>query len=148
MLSERTATFAALVKELAGAIGRSPPAIAAKIIDVLFPKSRDVTEEEGADKMFRRGVVDEVKRVLKTRPDDEGPRDFADIEPTFRPIARRLGNSSYYVESLHSFASVRELVDAPELLDDARKFMRRKGDECHAEADVLDELYAAVVAAR
>jgi hypothetical protein len=48
------------------------------------------------------------------------------------------------VESADEYVDVPSLIAEPALLNDARKFMRRKGEECLAEAKILDELYAAV----
>ena len=43
---------------------------------------------------------------------------------------------------------VPDLIAEPDLLDDARRFMRRKGLECLAEANRLDALYTAVTGNR
>ena len=45
-------------------------------------------------------------------------------------------------DQIHEARQIRDAEAA--LLDDARRFMRRKGIECLAEADRLDALYAAV----
>jgi hypothetical protein len=55
-----------------------------------------------------------------------------------------LRSKSYFAESAAEYVAIPDLIAEPELLDDARRFMRRKGIECLAEADRLDALYAAV----
>jgi len=55
-----------------------------------------------------------------------------------------LRSKSYFVESAEEYVAVPDLIVEPDLLDDARRFMRRKGVECLTEADRLDALFAAV----
>jgi hypothetical protein len=74
--------------------------------------------------------------------------DFDEINPSFRPLVEKLSSATYYVEQLQMHMTVRELIDDPELLDDARRYMRRKGDENLVEARKLDALYEAVIAKR
>jgi hypothetical protein len=97
--------------------------------------------------MLRNGVIKAVTRVLRSssrlEPDQT---DLASIDPTFRPIVETLGSGTYYVEALEEQVPVGKLISDPGLLDDARKFMRRKGLECLAEAERLDALYEAVTA--
>ena len=50
------------------------------------------------------------------------------------------------MESAEEYVAIPALIAEPELLDDARRFMRRKGKECLDEADRLDALYVAVTA--
>jgi hypothetical protein len=116
----------------------------------MFPKTLAAAETEGGDKMFRAGVIGEIKRIVREKDggDDEQQGHFGEIDESFRPLVEALGKSSYYVEQIGVHLTVSELIDDPDLLDDARRYMRRKGDECHAEANRLDALYRAVVAKR
>jgi hypothetical protein len=70
--------------------------------------------------------------------------DFADRCDAFAPLVSDLRSKSYFVESAEEYVAVPNLIEDPELLNDARRFMRRKGRECLAEADRLDALYLAV----
>ena len=95
-------------------------------------------------RMLRTGIISEVKRILRNRDDGLGQGDFADRCDAFAPLVRDLRSKSYFVESAAEYVVVPDLIAEPDLLDDARQFMRRKGLECLAEADRLDALYAAV----
>jgi len=85
-----------------------------------------------------------VKRILRNRHDGLTQTDFADRCDAFAPLVSDLRSKSYFVESAQEYVVVPDLIAEPDLLDDARRFMRRKGLECLAEADRLDALYAAV----
>jgi hypothetical protein len=143
MLHRRIANFAELVWSTAAKVGNNAPAITDKIIKRAFPQTVAEARIEGADKMLRVGVIAEVKRILKHATDDT-QIDFSDVAPEFATIARKLKSKTYFVESADEYVDVPSLIADPALLDDARKFMRRKGEECLAEAKILDELYAAV----
>jgi hypothetical protein len=147
MLNTKLALFHELVWKAVDRVGYSAAAITDAIIALAFPETVKVAEREGAFTMLRTGVNDAVRGVLKTVP-DERQIDFAQVDPQFRTILKRIGlkNVRYYVESLGAHVPVPELMGKPSLLDDARKYMRRKGEECIAEATRLDELYAAVIA--
>lgn len=151
MQNEQRAEFEAHVWKTVRRTGRSAPTIANEIIGEFFPETLGAAEKEGADKMLRNGVIAFIKRIIrekdKERP-DAATIDMAEIEPSFRPYVEALDDDAYYVEQCESHLTVRELIDDPALLDDARKFMRKKGDECHAKADKLDALYEAVMARR
>ena len=147
MLNRKLSVFAEAVYDAAKRLGEKPSLITDDIISSVFPETIEASEREGADKMFRRGVHEEVKRLIKAPANDPGTVDFSDRYPELFPIVQRLQSGTYFVESLDEFVPVSRLVEEHELLDDARRYMRRKGMETLAEADVLDELYAAVTGA-
>lgn len=146
MLNQRTKNFSEIAWHAAASIGHSAPRIADAIIDKIFPETAAAARREGADKMLRNGVILAIKAVVKGS-DDISQIDFSELSAEFGPIVKKLGSKSYYVETLQEYVSVRRLTEDAELLDDARKHIRRKGEECLAEADRLDELYLAVVGA-
>ena len=94
--------------------------------------------------MLRTGIISETKRILRNRRDLERQTDFADRCDAFAPLVSDLRSKSYFVESAEEYVAVPDLIAEPDLLDDARRFMRRKGLECLAEANRLDALYTAV----
>jgi hypothetical protein len=146
MLETHYRDFTVCVWNVARRIGLKPPAVADEVITDLFPNTRREAVDEGADKMLRNGVIAAVKRVLKQ--DDSGSEqlDLSNVDESFRPIVAKLGSHSYHVEALEERVPIATLIANPDLLDDARKFMRRKGEECLAEAERLDQLYNAVMA--
>jgi hypothetical protein len=144
MLNNRTANFAELVWSAAAKVGNNAPAITDKIMKRAFPQTCAEARIEGADKMLRVGVIADVKRILKHGSIDETQIDFSELAPEFATIAQKLKSKTYFVESADEYVDVPSLIAEPALLDDARKFMRRKGEECLAEAKILNELYAAV----
>lgn len=142
MLNKRLANFAEMVWGAAARFGRDPSKITDDIIRRAFPRTCEEAEVEGADKMLRVGVTKEVRRIVSHG--DPGQLDFSDIEPSYRDIVSRLKKAAYFVESVGKYVPVPDLINTPSMLDDARKLMRRKGEECLAEAQVLDELYEAI----
>ena len=144
MLNSRSADFAASVWEIASRLGNNAPRIADDIMETAFPMTCSQAREEGALRMLRTGIVTEIKRILRNRDDGSGQADFADICAEFAPLVKDLRSKSYFVESAAEYVAIPDLIAEPALLDDARRFMRRKGVECLAEADRLDALYAAV----
>lgn len=144
----KTAKFAEMVWATAATIGHSATRITDEIIGTAFPRTVFEAEQEGADRMLRQGVIIETKRILtRGGVDDDNQIDMAAVDPSFVSIARRLKKQEYFVESVDEYVPVAELIANLELLDGARKLMRRKGQECFDEAQVLDELYEAVKAA-
>jgi hypothetical protein len=130
-------------------LGNNATRIADDMIARAFPRTVEEAALEGADKMLRSGVISEVKRILTKNIDDDETIDMATIDPTFGEIVTKLKKGKYFVEEAHGepvneYVSVADLINDPGMLDSARKLMRRKGEECLAEAKVLDELYAAV----
>jgi hypothetical protein len=146
MLDDRKAEFISLVWNTVRRTGRNAPAIADELIGKAFPKTYAASEEEGADKMLRTGVIVEVRRIVREKDSDDDQIDMSEIEETFRPYAKALAKGAYYVEQMGLYLTVQELISNPDYLDDARKHMRRKGEETLAEADKLDALYEAVMA--
>ena len=138
--------FAAHVWNAAARLGRSAPRIVDDILHEVFPDTTAAAESEGAAKILRTGCISEVKRVLRSVPQEEGQTRFDEIDPSFRPWVEPLQRPSYYVPEREEEVPVAELIAAPDDLDAARRFLRRKGMECLAEADRLDLLYQAVLA--
>lgn len=145
MLDSRSAAFAERVWGVAFQLGNNAPKIADDMMEAAFPLTCTQARQEGALRMLRTGIITEVKRILRTQEDAVGQVDFADICEAFAPLVKDLRSKSYFVESAEEYVAIPELVAEPALLDDARRFMRRKGKECLDEADRLDALYAAVV---
>jgi hypothetical protein len=144
MLDSQSAAFAERVWEIAARLGNNAPRIADDIMGTAFPLTCSQARAEGALRMLRTGIISEVKRILRNRDDGLGQSDFAEICEGFAPLIRDLRSKSYFVESAEEYVGIPDLIADPELLDDARRFMRRKGKECLDEADRLDALYAAV----
>lgn len=148
MLKTRAPNFAEQVWIAASVVGRSPPKIVDHILDKFFPVTVSAAEDEGALPMLRKGCIVEAKRVLRSAASDDAQHDFDRIDPAFQPLVQKLRRPSYHVESLDEEVVVAELISNPAHLNEARRFMRRKGEECIAEAERLDELYDAVTAAQ
>lgn len=144
MLNRRISDFAAMVWEGKRRVGNNATRIADDLIARAFPRTVEEAAHEGADKMLRSGVIAEVKRILTKNIDDDETIDMATIDPSFGEIVVRLKKNKYFVEESGEYVSVAELIKNPKLLDGARKLMRQKGEDCLAEAKVLDELYEAV----
>lgn len=144
MLTDKMRPFVDAVNIAIGKHGKSAPKIADEVIGVAFPETADAAEREGALSMLRNGVIAKVSRML-TKEDEDGQIDFGNIAPGFLPIVKRLHGHSHYVPSIGEYIHVGALIAEPELLDEARRFKRQKGIETIAEADVLDELYFAVI---
>lgn len=126
--------------------GKRPAVVAGEIIGALFPKTVSEADTEGAAAYLRDGVTRAVKSVFSKKQADEGQADFASIDPAFSMQVQNLKRWSYYVESLDEFIDIPDLIKNANLLDEARKYLRRKGEETLAEAAQLDKLYAAIVA--
>jgi len=146
MLNSQTVAFAERVWEIASQLGNNAPKIADNMMEAAFPQTCAQARREGAFRMLRTGVITEVKRILRNQDDAMEQGDFAEIADTFSPLVRALRSKTYFVESAQEYVGIPELIAEPDLLDDARRFMRRKGIECLAEADRLDTLFAAIVA--
>jgi hypothetical protein len=144
MLDSQSAAFAERVWEVASQLGNNAPKIADDIMGEAFPLTCSQARAEGAMRMLRTGIISEVKRILRNRHDVTSQTDFADRCDAFAPLVSDLRSKSYFVESAEEYVAVPDLIEDPDLLNDARQFMRRKGRECLAEADRLDALYTAV----
>lgn len=145
MLNSQTAQFASMVWVTANRVGNSAPKIADEIMQETFPETCSAAQQEGVFKMLRVGIITEIKRILRAGEDVDGQIDFGDDNEQFAHIISELKSKTYFVESAGEYVSVPDLISDPDLLDDARKFMRRKGVECIEEAARLDKLYLAVV---
>jgi hypothetical protein len=147
MLTEKLRHFYQLVETARGELGNNATRIADRIMSEALPSTAEAAEREGADKMLRVGVIEILKSYLKKDHSlgDVQQHDFADIDPAFSAIIKKLQNPSHYVPSLEQYVHVSVLIVQPALLDEARKFKRQKGEETLAEAKFLDELYSAVL---
>lgn len=144
MLDSQSTAFAEQVWAIAAQLGNNAPKIADDIMASAFPLTCSQARAEGALRMLRTGIITEVKRILRNRDDGTTQTDFADVCGGFAPLVKALRSKSYFVESAEEYVAIPELIAEPDLLEDARRFMRRKGRECLAEADRLDALYLAV----
>ena len=146
MLDSQSAAFAKQVWDSASRLGNNAPKIADEMMEAAFPMTCTQARQEGALRMLRTGIISEVKRILRNRDDGLGQSDFAEICAAFAPLVKDLRSKSYFVESAEEYVAVPDLIEDPDLLDEARRFMRRKGLECLTEADRLDALFMAVTA--
>ena len=146
MLDSQSAAFAERVWDYASRLGNNAPKIADDIMEAAFPLTCTKARQEGALRMLRTGIITEVKRILRNRDDGLGQSDFAEVCEAFAPLVKKLRSKSYFVESAEEYVGIPALIAEPELLDDARQFMRRKGIECLGEANRLDALFMAVTA--
>ena len=144
MLDSQSTAFAERVWEIAAQLGNNAPKIADDMMGTAFPLTCTQARQEVALRMLRTGIISEVKRILRNREDGLGQVDFAEVCAAFAPLVKDLRSKSYFVESAEEYVAVPDLIVEPVLLDDARRFMRRKGIECLTEADRLDALFAAV----
>lgn len=144
MLKKRAPDFHELVWQAATRVGNSAPRVTNEIVETAFPATLRCARDEGAEKMLRRGIISEVKRILRAAGEDADQHDFSQIDPVHWDAVRELKSRSYFVEGTDEYVSVPRLINEPDLLDDARRFMRKKGLECIAEANRLDDLYLAV----
>jgi len=147
VLNKRVPDLNEIIWDAAAVVGLDPAKITDRIIRSVCPRTLAEAEIEGFDRMLRAGLIDFVKRKLRTGAPVVGQGDFKDIDASFRALAAELKSEAYFVEALGEQVPVARLIAEPELLDDARKYMRRKGDECIAEAVRLDLLFEAVMAA-
>jgi len=135
MLDSQAAAFAERVWGYAARLGNNAPRIADDIMEAAFPLTCSQARQEGALRMLRTGIISEVKRILRNRDDGLSQLDFAEVWGAFAPLVKKLRSKSYFVESAQVYVGIHALIAEPELLDDARQFMRRKGIECLGEAN-------------
>ncbi len=145
MRNSRSADITAMIRAAADRLGQNAPLVADDILKEAFPRTMEEAQSEGASSYLRAGFIVAVKRVLRTGSADGGQHDFEQIAESFRPFVRRLHQDSYYVEERGEYVPIGELIAKPTLMDDARKHLRRKGDETIEEARRLDQLYEAVL---
>jgi hypothetical protein len=131
--------------------GASPPKIVDRIIEQQYPRTVTASKIEGAYTYFRDGLVAYVRAVLKRGgvedSDDRRQRDLSEIDADFRPMTTGLSHTDYFVPSRGVFVSLADLLRHLDQFDEARRYLRRKGEETIREADKLDELYFAAMAA-
>ena len=144
MLKRRGSDFVEMVWGAASIVGRSAPRVTDHILQDVFPETVEAAGNEGAFSMLRQGVIGTVTKILRGAAPDERQMDFASIDPRFQSICAELKSQAYYVEAIGEQVAVADLIADPQMLDDARKFMRQKGLECLEEASRLDRLYNAV----
>jgi hypothetical protein len=146
MLTDKLRPFYDAINAAIAEVGKNAAKIADRVIGEAFPDTAQAADREGADRMLRLGVIARVSAILKGGSDID-QRDFVEIAPDFMHIVDRLHNHSHYVplDDVQEYVHIGTLIANPEWLDAARKFKRQKGEETLAEADVLDELYHAVV---
>ena len=147
MLNDKLQAFYQAVHSAMMEVGNNAPRIADRVISEAFPDTSEAAEREGADRMLRDGVIIFVAKYLKRSSSAplERQGDFADISEEFRDIVKKLSSNSHYVPTLQQHMPVGFLISNTDMLDEARQFKREKGLETLAEADVLDELYEAVM---
>jgi len=145
MLNKRVPDLSDAVWDAVAKVGMNPAKVADRIIKDVFPRTLAEAMIEGADRMLRVGLIDAVKPMLRGGAVSHAQGDFSEIDSAFEPLVAELKSAAYFVEALGEQVPVARLIAEPDLLDDARKFMRRKGDECIAEALRLDLLHNAVV---
>jgi hypothetical protein len=141
--------FALMVRESAQKHGNVAPAIADDLIDQAFADIESLAAEKKADRFFRAGLVDAVRAVLGSADGDDGTmmRRRRELDARFRGFSRCLRRIAYYVPSLSAYVELPHLVANPALFDEACRYMRLKGMEVLCEADRLNHLRKAVIAA-
>lgn len=148
MLTDKSRLFYDYVNNAIGDVGKNAARIADRVINEAFPDTAKSAEREGADRMLRVGVIAKITSML-TKGGGASPsqQDFSEISDEFMPIVDRLHSHSHYVPlpDIQEYVHVSLLIENPEWLDAARKFKRQKAEETAAEADVLDELFHAVM---
>ena len=134
--------------DLIGLYGQNVPVIAKAIIERAFPETFESADREGCEGMLFEGVKGAVSRYIRKRSVMVADQPtFDGWDEAVREAAAELKSSAYTVPSTGEAVSVARLVANPDLLDEARKFMRQKGMECLAEAKRLDDLYGEVLRA-
>ena len=148
MLKRPRDTYLELVWEAVARVGRNAARVTNEIIYAAFPKTAAAAEEEAAFHHFRNGLMKDVKTVIRGPTPDEAQIDFAPIDESFHSLVKTLKSHAYYVPSLDAQVPIEELIESPDHLAEAEKFMRKKGDECYEEAGRLKLLHEAVVERR
>lgn len=151
MLNDKLQLFYQTVHAAMMEVGNSAPRIADRVMAEAFPDTSEAARREGADRMLRDGVIAFITNYLKRNANAPlmlAQIDMSEISEDYRPIVAKLHGTSHYVPALQQHMPVKFLIAHPAHLDEARKYKRLKGDETIAEAEVLDELYAAVMDAR
>lgn len=146
MLKEVLAEFYQLAEQARAKYGDHAPKITDDIIAAAFPETVAASEVEGCDRMLRDGVKSQIAKYIRKPRRDTRQRTFEDISDEFKPLVEVLGSVAYYVPCATGgeYVGVPDLCHDADALDAARKFMRMKGEETLAEADRLDQLFAAI----
>jgi hypothetical protein len=147
MLKSKLHDFYSLIENAQVVHGGNVPLITRMVIDAAFPETVEAADREGCNSMLYAGVKEAVSKYVRSRQILPEQGSFADVCEKFADYIAELKSTSYTVPSLGEAVSVERLVAFPDLLDEARKFMRQKGVECLAEAKRLDDLYNAVTSA-
>jgi len=150
MLKDHRAHFYAAVDRIRLEVGDSAPKIADEAISLAFPKSYDMTREEGCDDLLRIGVINAVKTYIKKPGADERQKSFNDLEPDILPYVEPLRSTSFFVPSTYGeqedmgvkgvYVPINELVGSQDRLESACVFLEGKAKEVSAEAKRLREL--------
>lgn len=147
MTNEQAAGFARAIEVAVRRLDtRNAAAIRDHIVKLLYPRTMKEAEDEGALQHFLAGVTVAVRRVLRQMESDGLQHDLGEVHPKLFPYVQILKHPSYFVPSLGEYLTIVELIETPTLLDEARVFLRRKGEEVIAEAERLDDLFKAVTA--
>ena len=145
MLKTKLHDFYTVIERAVATHGGNVPLVTREAIDAAFPDSVEASEREGCDSMLYSGVKEAVSKYIRSRRDNADQADFSDLCDQFKPYISELKSTSYTVPSLGEAIPIGRLIAFPPLLDEARQFMRQKGNECLAEAKRMDDLYAAVM---
>lgn len=150
MLNNKLNLFYDEVRRCASEVGNSPTKITDKIISEVFPETTRHAEQEGADRMLRTGVIAEVRRLITSRGFETKNGHFAEVAPGagFGHITSKLHRGSYLVPSLGEYLPIEALIAELDYLDEARKALRKHGEDTITEADWLDQLYREAKALR
>lgn len=146
MLHEKIATFPVMVQALIAELRtRNPATITKALISRLYPNTVQAAQDEGALKFFETGVKSGVRSEVNKLPPDDEQRHMAEIFPDLFPYISVLKRGTYFVPEVAEYVTISELIEAPEMLDSARKYLRQHGLDTLEEATRLDDLYQAVV---
>jgi len=147
MLHSQLGALNDLIVESMSRVGMTPSGIADDVLPLAFPLSLPSLQAEGGEGLLRDGLVRHIKRVLDRPAATPAQRDFSELDFAFGAIVDRLPKRVFFVPSRNVFVWIVDLINDPALLDEARLFTRKKGEETIATAVLLDQLYAAVIEA-
>ena len=146
MLKAKLSDFYEMVEHARSICGESAPLVTDAIIATAFPETVEAADREGCDKMLRNGVLEAVKKRLRTPKASDLQRSIFEIHPEILPYVEPLQSGAYYVPGCAEYCDIAELCEDLVKLDAARKFTRQKGEETLAEAKRLDDLFAFLLA--
>ena len=149
MLHEKIATFPVMVQALIAEFQtRNPKTIATALIQRLYPNTVQAAQDEGALKLFETGVKSGVRAEINKLPRADAQRHMAELFPHLFPYIAVLKRGTYFVPEVAEYVTISELIEAPEMLDSARKYLRQHGLDTLEEATRLDDLYSAITRKR